>query len=639
MAACHRVVPNDWADIVIFTAITKVLLFPVSLWCHVNSLKMVALMPQTNRLKIAYYGDNDKVGEETAALFKKEHYHPLLSLLPLALQIVVLMAFVRVINQIANGDASALIARIPARDGGIAWAMPLAAGAAALLLGVCQNRIHPLQHEQSRIQQMTTNGISIAISLFLGCYVAMGVGLYWVASNVLSILVQLWCNATIRPSSRIDYKELEESRKELAKLEARLKKTVSPADRKREKEDYRKFFHVANKHIVFYSEGGGFYKYFQSLIEWLLAHSNLVIHYVTNDPADAVFRLAETQPRIRPYYIGPVKIISLMMKMDADMVIMTTPDLGKYQIKRSYVRKDIEYVYLTHGVSSVHLCLRQGAFDNYDTVFTVGPYQNDEHRKTEEIYHLREKRLVPTGYLLLDSLFRQYERDLPEIEKRKVGGKAKILVAPSYHEGNILDSCLDELLAQLRGPGRRVVVRPHPRFITHQAAKMNAILLRYKDVPADELAFEMDFSSNSSIYESDIVVSDWSSISYEFSFTTKKPCLIVDTPMKVINPEWRRLEIEPADIWMRDGVGALVRMEDIGTVDGIVADMLEHPAKYAGIITRLMETALFNPGHSAEVGGRYVLNALLARQRARQSPRNVQTSDPSQQQDNKGVQQ
>ena len=407
MAACHRVVPNDWADIVIFTAITKVLLFPVSLWCHVNSLKMVALMPQTNRLKIAYYGDNDKVGEETAALFKKEHYHPLLSLLPLALQIVVLMAFVRVINQIANGDASALIARIPARDGGIAWVMPLAAGAAALLLGVCQNRIHPLQHEQSRIQQMTTNGISIAISLFLGCYVAMGVGLYWVASNVLSILVQLWCNATIRPSSRIDYKELEESRKELAKLEAGLKKSVSPADRKRVKEDYRKFFHVANKHIVFYSEGGGFYKYFQSLIEWLLAHSNLVIHYVTNDPKDAVFRLAATQPRIRPYYIGPVKIISLMMKMDADMVIMTTPDLGKYQIKRSYVRKDVEYVYLTHGVSSVHLCLRQGAFDNYDTVFTVGPYQNDEHRKTEEIYHLREKRLVPTGYLLLDSLFRQ----------------------------------------------------------------------------------------------------------------------------------------------------------------------------------------------------------------------------------------
>jgi YidC/Oxa1 family membrane protein insertase len=94
----------------------------------------------------------------------------------------------------------------------------------------------------------------------------------------------------------------------------------------------------------------------------------------------------------------------------------------------------------------------------------------------------------------------------------------------------------------------------------------------------------------------------------------------MDTPMKVINPEWRRLGIEPADIWMRDGVGALVRMEDIGTVNGIVSDMLDHPAKYAGKITKLMETSLFNPGHSAEVGGRYIIESLLARQRARESP-------------------
>ena len=94
---CHQLVPNYWVDIVLFTLITKVLQYPISLWCQANSLKMVALMPKSLRLKIDYYGDNDTIGEKTAELYKTEHYHPLLSLVPLAIQIVILMAFVKVI--------------------------------------------------------------------------------------------------------------------------------------------------------------------------------------------------------------------------------------------------------------------------------------------------------------------------------------------------------------------------------------------------------------------------------------------------------------------------------------------------------------------------------------------------------------
>ena len=55
---CHSWCPNWWADIVIFTFFTKVLRFPVSLWCQVNSLKMVSLMPATNRIKMDRYGQD-----------------------------------------------------------------------------------------------------------------------------------------------------------------------------------------------------------------------------------------------------------------------------------------------------------------------------------------------------------------------------------------------------------------------------------------------------------------------------------------------------------------------------------------------------------------------------------------------------
>ena len=161
----HKLIPNYWIDIFLFTAVTKVLQFPISLWCHVNSLKMVSLMPAINKIKMTYYGDSDKIGEETAALFKQEHYHPLLSLLPLAIQIIILMGFVKVIYRIAGLEAESLIGLIPARDGGVAWFMPFVAGVAAWFLGWCQNRINPLQREQTRAQQMMTNGISIGISL------------------------------------------------------------------------------------------------------------------------------------------------------------------------------------------------------------------------------------------------------------------------------------------------------------------------------------------------------------------------------------------------------------------------------------------------------------------------------------------
>ena len=82
--------------------------------------------------------------------------------------------------------------------------------------------------------------------------------------------------------------------------------------KRREKADYKRFFKVANKRIVIYSEKSGFYKYFEALMKELFALSNVTVHYVTNDPDDVIFGLAESNPRLRAYYIGNKKLITLM---------------------------------------------------------------------------------------------------------------------------------------------------------------------------------------------------------------------------------------------------------------------------------------------------------------------------------------
>ncbi len=79
---------------------------------------------------------------------------------------------------------------VPIEDGGLSWIMPLLAGLSAVVMGFAQNRINPLQREQSKMEKNTTNGLSIVLSLVLGVYVAAGMAFYWICSNLMAIVVQ-----------------------------------------------------------------------------------------------------------------------------------------------------------------------------------------------------------------------------------------------------------------------------------------------------------------------------------------------------------------------------------------------------------------------------------------------------------------
>ena len=172
--------------------------------------------------------------------------------------------------------------------------------------------------------------------------------------------------------------------------------------------DYKRFFSVVNKKLVFYSESSGFYKYFQNIIEELLRRSSVTIHYITSDPEDQIFALAEKEPRIQPYYVGERKMITMFMKLDADIVCMTMPDLETYQYKRSYVRKDIEYVYIFHGMFSGLITLRKGALDHFDTLLTPTPGFEEEMRAWNRVNGLPDQKMVPCGYGVIDNMAAQY---------------------------------------------------------------------------------------------------------------------------------------------------------------------------------------------------------------------------------------
>ena len=175
------------------------------------------------------------------------------------------------------------------------------------------------------------------------------------------------------------------------------------------------------------------------------------------------------------------------------------------------------------------------------------------------------------------------------------------------------------MLKGLLGHGWKVVVRPHPEYTKRYRPRWEALQARYADVPESELYFEKDFSSNTTIFTSDILVTDWSSVFCEFSFSTLKPCIFVDTPMKVNNPEWEKITAEPTDITLRNRVGVSFAPENAEQIGETVERMLESQAEWAGRIEQTRSELIFNVGHGGEAAGEYLLEAMLEKQEAKKS--------------------
>jgi len=674
MYVCYRLFHNYGAAVIMFTLLTKALMFPISLLVQKNSIKMVKMKPQLDMLRYQYVDDNDAFIDAQSALYKQEHYNPMAGVVPLLLQLPIIFglldvvykplkhilhftaelqqAFVEKTAQMLSVEAEALgttaqltvvervravpdsFAAIPGSAEAVRqiqdlhmtffgvnladtpsvhvlnalFLIPILAGLSALLMCWVQNKVNVLQIEQSKLSQWGMTLFMVAFSTFFAFIVPAGVGLYWTFGNLFSIPVMFLVNAIYSPKKYINYDMLEEMKRAAAQDRERKKRNAALA-----KKYYKEFFAPENKKsmkVMFYSEGSGYYKYFQNLIEALLKDSSLTIHYVTSDPDDAVFQ--KNEPRIHPYYVDETRLISLMMKLEADIVVMTTPDLEKYHIKRSKVRPDVEYIYLDHGCSSINLTYRTGAFDYFNTIFVVSREQAVEIRAIEKLRRTPKKRIVEYGYGLIDNMIAAYEA-----EERREHDKKTILIAPSWQYDNICDSCLDDLIQALYGKGFRIVVRPHPQYIRRFPAKVKDLQMKYQDRFSEDFAIETDFSSNATVYNADLLITDWSAIAFEFSFTTDKPSLFINTKMKVVNQDYEKIPLKPFDITARSKIGRAIEKGDVKDAFEAVTELLENREAYRERIHELKLQHFYNLGHSGEAGAQYILHRLGRRYRDR----------------------
>ena len=658
MKYCYIIVGQYGLSIVLFTALTKLILFPISLITQKNSIKMAQMRPELDALKTKYIDDKDRYADEQLDLYKRMKYHPLLDLIPLVCQIVIVLGLVEVMyrpltyivgissehigaltewlktlrtGNLDNSYQLEIIRRVQESGETIAgipqyilqsirdfdmhafginlserpslqsnyillW-IPVLSGVSAWLMCIVQNRINVLQIYAGKWNKIGTTIFMIVFSTYFSFLVPAGVGVYWICGNLFAIPSMYLVNCIFPPQKYVDMnyariiretaKEKEKNQKQYGKIE---------------KEYYKRFQLTDDKKIVFYSESKGFFKYYAPIIDDIFEKSDYIIDYITSDPQDPVLKMGNE--KLRTYYVAQDKfLIPLFMKLDCNICIMTMPDLEKYHIKRSKIKNDIEYIYVAHGMGSNALTFRKGALDYYDTVFCVGVDAVTEIRQMEEIYGTKTKTLVETGYVLLDQMIQEYSGKQHADNNEKI-----ILIAPSWQPDNIIDTCIEDILNQLCSTNYKVIVRPHPQQVRHQKEKFEEMKQNY--AKSKNILIETDFSSNDTVMDSDLLITDWSDISFEYAFTTLKPVLFIDTPMKVMNPEYDRIELKPINIRLRNVIGKSISVDECSRISKEIEKIMKGKDEYRKVIEKAREEHIFNIGKSKMLSGKYILKQL-----------------------------
>jgi YidC/Oxa1 family membrane protein insertase len=368
---------------------------------------------------------------------------------------------------------------------------------------------------------------------------------------------------------------------------------------------YRAFRRIprAERRIVFLSESGQDWHHFEPVVRHLTETLGETILYVSSDPADA--GLHQDSPLIRPFCIGTgLWRIWFCQFLDADVLVTQILDFGNLDLKRSV--HPLHVVYMFHSLISTHMADYANSFDSYDTILCAGPHQMREIRRREELQQLPAKQLIPHGYGRLEELLAN-RREAPPVS---TDADIHVLLAPSWGEETILPVCGDALADVLMAAGFRLTLRPHYQTRWKMPEVIDRIVARHGSNPRFQLVEQMGESD--SLYDSHVMITDWSGAGQDYGMGLEKPVLYIDVPPKARNDSWPELGMEPFESYVRARLGALLKPEHLGEAPKLIRELVSDPARFRREVAKLREESVYNLGNSGEAGA--VAIARIARE-------------------------
>lgn len=275
---------------------------------------------------------------------------------------------------------------------------------------------------------------------------------------------------------------------------------------------------------IFFSENLTYQNYFIPLISKIDKKKTIV--YLSSDKKDFV-----SQENVRNFYIGSGLIRSfIFLSVRAKFLLLTLTDIDNHDIKKF---KNVDYYgYIFHAVNSAHRAFTPNAFDNYDLIFCVGKYHNEEIRKLENFNKSKTKKLINSGYLYFDYLKKNC--DLKSCQNA-------ILIAPSwnYSKENFFERNCFNLIKNLLQENLKVILRPHPEHFIRSKTTIDKI----NDELSGNINFLLDtkFNNIDSMNKSEILITDCSGIAPEFLFLYKRPIIYFDNYKKIHNENFSKI--------------------------------------------------------------------------------------------------
>ena len=356
-----------------------------------------------------------------------------------------------------------------------------------------------------------------------------------------------------------------------------------------------------DRNIVFYSETHQDWHHLQPLIEFLTTRLSRTVCHVTSEPTVPLAPAVG----LHGFRIGGGAVCTWFFQtIKADVMVLTMLDLQNFHLKRSL--HPVHYAYVFHSMGSTHMVDHANSYDHYDSLLCVGPHHVAEIRRREELHRLPPKHLFEQGYPRLEQLVAQAAAE------PRHSATTTALLAPTWGEQSILHVCGEPLIAALLDAGIRVILRPHYQTTRLAPRLIEGLVARFGSDPNFRHVVRMEESA--SLFESDLLVCDWSALAIEYALGLGKPVLFVDVPPRVRNRDYAELGLEPMEMRIRRELGAVLPLDRVGEAPRCVAELLRDAADLRKRNAERRDTWVFNFGRSVEAGAREI--ARIADERA-----------------------
>ena len=324
-----------------------------------------------------------------------------------------------------------------------------------------------------------------------------------------------------------------------------------------------------NKHygLVFYSEGKQYWNVFKPLL-LECSRRGIQATFLTSDKNDPA--LTSELDGIEAIYIGSGRegYFSLN-RLNADMVVMTTPGLDVLEIKRSNNVK--HYVHLTHAPGCV-AGYKSYALDYFDSVLIGGEGDIDVIRFYEELRNLPAKEIEVIGHTYVDvyrEILKERNYDYSMFNDRR----RTVLVSPTWSNHGLLTKYGKTLLQKLVDiDSYNVIIRPHPQSLLTEKDMIEDLQKLFPN--SDHLIWDTEVENLRAMSHADIMISDYSGIIFDFFMLFNKPILTLRSHYEKRGRDVIDLPEDPWDIQTLDKIGATLTSSDIDNLTDIINETI-----------------------------------------------------------------